>query len=67
MKVKLKGCHFGITEVFEAESQAKLNTITEHGFQDAFKNGGSTENDEYMRKGTISRVVVEDSRSKVSF
>jgi hypothetical protein len=29
--------HFDTTEVFEAESQAMLVTLTEHGFQDAFK------------------------------
>jgi hypothetical protein len=34
--VKLKGRHFDSTEVIEAESQAVLNTLTEHDFQDAF-------------------------------
>jgi hypothetical protein len=29
--------HFGKVEVIEAESQAVLNTLAEHGFQDAFK------------------------------
>jgi hypothetical protein len=38
LKIKLKGCHFDTTEVTEAESQAVLNTLTEHDFQDAFKN-----------------------------
>jgi hypothetical protein len=37
LKIKLKGCHFYIIEVIEAESQAVLNTLTEHNFQDAFK------------------------------
>jgi hypothetical protein len=41
---KLKGCHFDITEVIEAESQAVLNILTEHDFQDAFKNGRNTGN-----------------------
>jgi hypothetical protein len=35
--LRLKGCHFDTTEVIEAESQAVLNTLTEHNFQDAFK------------------------------
>jgi hypothetical protein len=33
LKIKLKG-HI---DVIEAESQAMLNTLTEHDFQDAFK------------------------------
>jgi hypothetical protein len=35
--MKLKGCHFDTVEVIEAESQAMLNTPTEHDFQDEFK------------------------------
>jgi hypothetical protein len=38
MKMKLKGSHFDTTEVIEAETQVVLNTLTEHNFQDAFKN-----------------------------
>jgi hypothetical protein len=34
--IKLKGSHFDTTEVIEAESQAVLNILTEHNFQDAF-------------------------------
>jgi hypothetical protein len=37
LKIKLKGRHFDVTEVIEAESQAVLNTITERDFQDEFK------------------------------
>jgi hypothetical protein len=37
MKIKLKGGHFVITEVMETESQAALNILTEHNFQDEFK------------------------------
>jgi hypothetical protein len=37
-KIKLKDCHFDITEVMEAELQALLNTLTEHDFQVIFKN-----------------------------
>jgi hypothetical protein len=33
----LKGPHFDTVEVIEAESQAVLNTLTEHDFQDTFK------------------------------
>jgi hypothetical protein len=35
--MKLKGRHFDTIEVIEAESQAVLNTLTEHDFQDAYK------------------------------
>jgi hypothetical protein len=34
---KMKGSHFDITEVVETESQAVLNSLMEHDFQDAFK------------------------------
>jgi hypothetical protein len=37
LKTKLKGRHFDATEAIEAESQAVLNTLTEHDFQDAFR------------------------------
>jgi hypothetical protein len=37
LKIKLKGRHFDTIEAIEAESQAVLNTFTEHDFQDAFK------------------------------
>jgi hypothetical protein len=36
LKIQQKGRHFDTTEVIEAESQAVLNTLTEHDFQDAF-------------------------------
>jgi hypothetical protein len=58
LKIKLKGRHFDTTELMKAESQAVLNSLTEHDFQDAFKNGGSSGNGEYERKGTTSRVMV---------
>jgi hypothetical protein len=58
LKIKLKGRHFGRTEVIEAESQTMLNTLTEHDFQDAFKNGRRAGNDAYARKGATSRVMV---------
>jgi hypothetical protein len=37
LKIKLKGRHFDTIEVMEAESQAVLNSLTEHDFQGAFK------------------------------
>jgi hypothetical protein len=37
LKIRLKGRHSDSIEVIEAESQAVLNTLTEHDFQDAFK------------------------------
>jgi hypothetical protein len=37
LKIKLKDRHFDTIEVMEAESQAVLNTFTEHDFRDAFK------------------------------
>jgi hypothetical protein len=36
LKIRLKGRHFDTVEVIEAESQAVLNTLTEHDSQDAF-------------------------------
>jgi hypothetical protein len=41
LKIKLKGRHFDTNEVIEAESQAVLNTLTEQGYQDAFKKNSS--------------------------
>jgi hypothetical protein len=37
LKIELKIWHFDTSEVIEAESQAVLNILTEHYFQDAFK------------------------------
>jgi predicted helicase len=38
LKRELKATHhFDTIEVIEAESQAVLNTLTDHDFQDAFK------------------------------
>jgi hypothetical protein len=59
-KIKLKGRNSDTIELMEAESQAVLNTLTEHDFQDAFKNGRSAE------MGTTSRVMVA-SKPKISF
>jgi hypothetical protein len=51
LKIKLKGSHLDTNEVIEAESQAVLNTFTEHDFRDAFKTDRSVGNDAYVRKG----------------
>jgi hypothetical protein len=37
LKIKLNGRHFDTIEVVEADSQAVLNTLTDHNFQYAFK------------------------------
>jgi hypothetical protein len=62
LKRKLKGRHFDITEVIEAESQVALNTTSRMHL----KNGRSAENRAYMQKGATSRVMAA-SRPKVSF
>jgi hypothetical protein len=38
-KLKFKGCHFDTIKVIEAESQAMLDTLTGHDFQNALKMG----------------------------
>jgi predicted helicase len=37
LKIKLKCRHFDTIEAIEVESQAVLNTLPEHEFQDEFK------------------------------
>jgi 23S rRNA maturation mini-RNase III len=37
LTIKLKVLHFNTVEVIEAESQAVLNSLTEHDFQDVSK------------------------------
>jgi hypothetical protein len=64
-KIKLKDRHFDIIDAIEAESQAMLNTITEHDFQDAFKNVRNGENGAYARCTTSWAMVA--STPKVSF
>jgi hypothetical protein len=66
LKIKLKGLHFDTIEVIDAELQAVLNTVAEHDFQDAFKNGRSAGNCAYMWKGSTLRMMVA-SKPKVSF
>jgi hypothetical protein len=43
--------------VIKAESQAVLNTLKEHNFQNASKNGRGTGNNAYAWKGTTLRVM----------
>jgi hypothetical protein len=42
------------------------HTLTEHDFQDAFKNGRSAGNSAYVLKGTTTKSIVA-SRPKVNF
>jgi hypothetical protein len=44
--------------VIKAESLAVLNTLREHGFQEAFKNDRSAGNGAYVRKGSASTLRV---------
>jgi hypothetical protein len=66
LKMKLKGRHFDTIEVIEAELQAVFNTLTEHDFQDAFKDWQKRWNGSYTRKGTTSRAMVAN-RPKLDF
>jgi hypothetical protein len=50
----------------EAESQAVLDALREHDFQNLFKNDRSAGNGAYAWKGTTSRVMVA-SKLKISF
>jgi hypothetical protein len=65
-KINLQGRHFDTSEAIEAESQAVLNTITEHDFQDAGQNGRNAGNGAYAKKGTILWLMVAN-RPRVSF
>jgi hypothetical protein len=67
LKIKLKGRHFDTTEVIEAESQAVANTLTEHDFQDAFKNDRTAGNGAYAKKGTKVRVLLDGSTSSGNY
>jgi hypothetical protein len=51
LKMKMNGRHVDTTEEIGAESQAVLNTLKEHDFQDGFKIW-------QKQKGTTSRVMV---------
>jgi hypothetical protein len=66
LKIKPIGLHFDRIDVIEADSLAVLNTLTEHDFQDALKNGRSVGNGAYARRGTTSTAMVASS-PRVSF
>jgi hypothetical protein len=53
LMIKMKGHHFDTIEVTGAESQAVLNILTEHYFQDTLKNGAG--NNAYERMRVVSR------------
>jgi hypothetical protein len=63
---KLKIRHFKTTELIKVESQAVLNTLTEHDFQEAFKNARIAGSGPYARKEITSRVMMA-CRPKVIF
>jgi hypothetical protein len=58
LKIKVKGRHFDWIEVIETESQAVLNNLTEHDFQEKLQNGRSAGNGTYPQKKTTSKVMV---------
>jgi hypothetical protein len=67
LKMKLKGRHFYTVEAMEAESQAVLDTLTDHNLQDTFKNCQKRwERCIRAERDTASRVMVA-SRPKISF
>jgi hypothetical protein len=55
LKLKLKGLYFDTVEVIEAESQAVLNALTEHDFQDAFQNMAEALGTVHMRGKRLLR------------
>jgi hypothetical protein len=63
---KTEGSQFGTIEVIEAESQAALNILIVHDFQDEFKICRRAGNGTYEQKEATSRVMV-GSMPKVSF
>jgi hypothetical protein len=58
LKITLKDRHFDTTEAIKAESQAVINSLAEHDFQNAFKNGRRAGNGAYAWKGTTLRLIV---------
>jgi hypothetical protein len=65
LNMKPKVRHSDATELIESFSQAVLNTLTEHDFQDTF-NGRRAGNGAYTRMGTTLRVMAA-SKFKVNF
>jgi hypothetical protein len=66
----LVSCNFCVSPIEDKterrESLSVLNTLTEHDFQDAFKNGRSAGNGACTQKGTYLRMMMV-SRPKISF
>jgi hypothetical protein len=58
LKTKMKGRHFDIIVVIEAESQAVLITLKEHTCIINLKHGRRAENGAHARKGTASTFMV---------
>jgi hypothetical protein len=56
--IKPKGRHFDTIQVIEANSQAALDTLKVHDFQDALKRGRSAGKDANARKDTASSFMV---------
>jgi hypothetical protein len=63
VKIKLKGSHFHTTEVTKAESQAVLNTFTDHDFQDGIKKHWEW----WIHAKRTTLGVMVAGRNKVSF
>jgi hypothetical protein len=52
-------CHVDITEEIKAESQAVLNTFTEHNLKDALKMAEALKMVHKRKRGPTSRVMVD--------
>jgi hypothetical protein len=64
LKIKLTGCHFDTIEVIETESQAVLNTLIEHAFQDELKKIAEALGTVHMRGRVLLRGVMVATRHK---
>jgi hypothetical protein len=53
LKIKLESRHFDAGEMIEVESQAVLHALTEHDFEDAFKNDRSVGDGAYAWRGPL--------------
>jgi hypothetical protein len=67
LKIKLKGRHFDTTDVMEAESQAVLNTLTEHDFQDALRKVAEAPGTLHTSGRELLHWLMLASRPKVGF
>jgi hypothetical protein len=62
----MKVQYFDTNEVIEEESQAVLNTLTEHKFQDAFRKMAKSWERYILAKGPTLRAMVANN-AKVNF